>query len=101
MLGFSIVMFLVAALFTAVAIGIYRGQTDLIHDYHQTNVTDKAAYGKAFAKSFAIFPITMTCSGILSFLSAPFGVTVLIIGFVAGIIGFVKVQKRYNGGIFG
>ena len=44
MLLYSIIMFLVAAIFTVLSIAIYRGKTDLIHDYHQTKVTDKAAY---------------------------------------------------------
>ncbi len=34
MLLYSIIMFLVAALFTVLGIAIYKGKTDLIHDYH-------------------------------------------------------------------
>ena len=51
MLVYSIIMFLVAALFTVFGISIYKGKTDLIHDYHQTKVTDKSAYGKDFGKA--------------------------------------------------
>ena len=36
MLLYSIIMFLVATLFTVLGIAIYKGKTDLIHDYHQT-----------------------------------------------------------------
>lgn len=44
MLVYSIIMFLVAALFTVLGISIYKGKTDLIHDYHQTKVTDKSGF---------------------------------------------------------
>ena len=47
MLVYSIIMFLVSALFTVLGIAIYKGKTDLIHDYHQTKVTDKSAYKRS------------------------------------------------------
>ena len=103
MLGYGIIMFLTASLLAVVALRIYRGNTDLIHDYHQTNVTDKPAYGKAFAKSLGILPAAMACSGLLALLGISMGiaVAVLLIGLTAGIVGIVNVQKRYNGGMFG
>ena len=48
MVLYSIIMFLAAIPMIGISIAIYKGKTDLIHDYHQTKVTDKAAYGKAF-----------------------------------------------------
>ena len=38
MVMYSIILFLTAALFTVLGIAIYKGKTDLIHDYHQTKV---------------------------------------------------------------
>ncbi len=37
MLAYSIIMFLGAMILVGMGIAIYRGKTDLIHDYHQTN----------------------------------------------------------------
>ncbi len=54
MITYSIIMFLTATLFGVIGVAIYRGKTNLIHDYHQTNVTDKAAYGKSFGKAMFI-----------------------------------------------
>ena len=51
---YSVIMILVAVLFAVVAIAIYRGKTELIHDYHQAKVKDKAAYGRAFGKAMAV-----------------------------------------------
>ncbi len=105
MLAYSIIMFLGAVILVGMGIAIYRGKTDLIHDYHQTNVTDKAAYGKAFAKVMFSFSLTLVFSGI----TALFGeaktivvasVAILLIGLIISFIVLVKVQKKYNGGVF-
>ena len=52
MITYSIIMFLTSILFGMLGVAIYLGKTNLIHDYHQTNVTDKAAYGKSFGKDY-------------------------------------------------
>ena len=54
MLAYSIIMFLAGALVAGLGLAIYRGKTDLIHSYHQTKVTDPAAYGKAFGKAMFV-----------------------------------------------
>ena len=51
MLLYSIILFLVGGLFIGLSIAIYKGKTNLIHDYHQTKVTDPVGYGKAFGKA--------------------------------------------------
>ena len=102
MLSYSIIMFLAAALFTVLGIAIYRGKTDLIHDYHQTKVTDKSAYGKAFGKAMLVIATAMLLSGIIG-LFENFGllaVAILIIGLVIGLGCIVAVQKKYNKGVF-
>ncbi len=102
MLVYSIIMFLVAALFTVLGIAIYKGKTDLIHDYHQTKVTDKAAYGKAFGKAMLVIAIIMLLSGIIGLFEnlTILAVAILIIGLVIGIGFIVVVQKKYNKGVF-
>ena len=102
MLVYSIIMFLVSALFTVLGIAIYKGKTDLIHDYHQTKVTDKSAYGKAFGKAMLLIATVMLLSGIIGLFKKLLilAVVILIIGFVLGIGCIVAVQKKYNKGVF-
>lgn len=102
---YSVIMFLVAALFTGLSIAIYFGKTNLIHDYHQTYVTDKTAYGKAFGKSLFVIAITLFLSGIIglmgdSDLIVILSVVVLIIGLGVGLGCIVAVQRKYNKGVF-
>lgn len=102
MLVYASVMFVVAVAFGAVGVAIYKGKTDLIHDYHQTKVTDKAAYGKAFGKAMLVIATAMLLSGIIGLfepLVIP-AVVVLGIGLVIGIGCIVAVQRKYNKGIF-
>ena len=102
MLVYSIIMFLVSALFTVLGIAIYKGKTDLIHDYHQTKVTDNSAYGKAFGKAMLLIATVMLLSGIIGLFEKLLilAVAILIIGFVLGIGCIVAVQKKYNKGVF-
>ncbi len=102
---YSIIMFLTAALFLVIGVAIYRGKTNLIHDYHQTNVTDKSAYGKSFGKAMFVISTTLLLSGIVSLLGDSekitlIAVTVLIFGLIIGFICIFLVQKKYNNGIF-
>lgn len=103
MILYTIIMFLVAVLFGVMAMLIYKGKTDLIHDYHQTKVTDKTTYGKAFGKAMAVLAGAMALSGVVSLFgekATPVAVSVLAIGLIAGLIAIIRVQKKYNGGIF-
>ena len=91
-------MFLVATLFTVLGIAIYKGKTDLIHDYHQTKVTNKSAYGKAFGKAMLVIATVMLLSGIIGLFKnlLMLAVAILIIGLVVGIGCIVAVQIKYN-----
>ena len=102
MLLYSMILFLTAAIFAALSVAIYKGKTTLIHDYHQTNVTDHAAYGKAFGKALFVFAATMLLSGILGLWEhlVVLAVVALIIGFCIGMGCIVAVQKKYNNGVF-
>ena len=102
MLVYSIIMLTVAVIFAGVGIAIYRGKTELIHDYHQTKVADKSAYGKAFGKAIFVIAIALLISGIIGLLDnlAVFAVMVLIIGLCVGVGCIVAVQKKYNKGVF-
>jgi len=102
MFVYSIIMFSAAVIFMGMSIAIYRGKTDLIHDYHQTKVTDKSAYGKAFGKAMFVIAAALLLSGIIGLFDsfAMIAVAVLIAGLAVGIGCIVAVQRKYNKGIF-
>ena len=105
MVLYSIIMFFAAVPMIKISIAIYQGKTDLIHDYHQTKVTDKAAYGKAFGKAMFLVSLSLLLSGIIGLFSdseaiAMVAVAVLLIGLFMGIAWIIAVQKRYNKGVF-
>lgn len=102
MLLYSVIMFLTGALFAGLSIAIYRGKTDLIHDYHQTRVTDQTAYGKAFGKALFVITAALLLSGITALTDhgAVLAVAVLIVGLMIGVCCIVAVQRKYNKGVF-
>ena len=103
MLLYAIIMFVITGAFGTVATLIYKGKTDLIHDYHQTKVTDKTGYGKAFGKSMAVMAGAPALSGMVALFGESAmiaAVAVLFFGFAIGIYAIVRVQKKYNGGVF-
>ena len=100
---YSVIMFVCDVLFGIFAVLIYRGKTDLIHDYHQKNVTDLAGYCKAFGKSMAVMATAMLLSGIVALFGEKLmwiATAVLVAGFAIGIFCLCGVQKKYNGGLF-
>ena len=106
MILFSVITIPVAVIMFILSVMIYRGKTELIHDYHQTNVTDKTGYGKAMGKALAVMAAGIFLSGITALLgeSDAIALTATVVLFAAIIAGFVciyKVQKKYNGGMFG
>jgi len=105
MVLYSVILFLAAVPMIKISIAIYQGKTGLIHDYHQTKVTDKAAYGKAFGKAMFVVSMALLLSGIIGLFGdseaiAMVAVAVLFIGLFIGIAGIVAVQKKYNKGVF-
>ena len=105
MVLYSIIMFLIAVPMIIMSIAIYQGKTSLIHDYHQTKVTDKAAYGKAFGKGMFVVSAALLLSGIIGLfddteIMATIALAVLFVGLFIGIAWIVAVQKKYNKGVF-
>ncbi len=105
MIVYSLLMFACAVLFFIVGIRIYRGKTELIHEYHQTNVTDKAGYGKAMGKAMLGMGAVMAASGGISGFAASetmmlVSVAVLAAGILADLLIILYIQKKYNGGLF-
>ena len=105
MVLYATIMFLAAVPMGWVSIAIYRGNTSLIHDYHQTKVSDKVAYGKAFGKAMLIISAALLLSGVVSLLDdtetmAMISLAVLFAGLIVGIACIVAVQIKYNKGVF-
>ena len=103
MIIYAIIMFVTAVMFGVVAVLIYKGKTDLIHDYHRPKVTDKAGYGKAFGKAMSVIAGAMALSGAISLFGESamwIAIAVLVVGLIAGIVAIARVQKKYNGGVF-
>ena len=103
MILYGIILAVLSAVFGVVAAQIYQGKTELIHDYHQTKVTDREGYGKAFGKAMGGISVAMALSAAVSFFGENalwIAIAVLVVGLAAGIIAIVGVQKKYNGGVF-
>ena len=102
---YSCILLPVSILFAVLSISIYKGNTKLIHDYHQTNVEDKEAYGKGFGKALGVIAAGIFISGVVGLLGdsdtiAMAAVIILFAGLFAGLFCIYKVQKKYNSGIF-
>ena len=102
MILYAVIMLLTALPIGWISAAIYRGKTDLIHDYHQTKVTDRAAYGKAFGKALFVISAALLISGIAALFpgSGMIPVALLFIGLFIGIASIIAVQMKYNKGIF-
>ena len=104
MRAYAVIMLLIAVLLAALGIAVYRGRTELIHRYHQTKVTDKAAYGKAFGRALLAVAAAPLLSGIIGLLGSSDGMAllaaVLAVGTGIGMGCIAAVQKKYNNGMF-
>lgn len=107
MIAYSIIMFVAAVLFLALGIAIYKGNTKLIHAYHQTNIkgSERTKYGRAFAKGMFAICATLLVSGIIALFDkegpiAAVSLIALFAGLIISSMVIVKVQKEFNGGLF-
>jgi len=107
MLVYFILTSVIGVLFLYLAIQVQNGKTSLIKDYHQAKVKEeeKAAYGKAFSKGLFGIAASLFLSGIISLLvdikqSILLSVVVLFAGMIISLIIIMRVQKKYNGGLF-
>ena len=105
MVLYSLILLFVAVPMTIISISIYKGNTNLIHDYHQMKVTNKEAYGKAFGKAMFVVSASLLLSGIIGLfgnteIMATIALAVLFVGLFIGIAWIIAVQRKYNKGIF-
>ena len=68
MILYAVTTALAGAVILAVGIAVYRGNTKLIHDYHQTRVKeeDLPAYGREFAKGLFLLAAALFLSGLIN-----------------------------------
>ncbi len=100
MTAYSIIMFLVGAIVFALGVKVFRGRTGLIDSHHQSKVTDRARYGRAFGGSVILISLAIFVSGIVAFFAPSAALAVLLVGLAAGIGCIAAVQIKYNKGIF-
>ena len=102
MILYAAIMLLTALPIGWISAAIYRGKTELIHDYHQTKVTDRTAYGRSFGKALFVISAALLISGIAALFpgSGMIPVALLFIGLFIGIASIIAVQMKYNKGIF-
>ena len=101
MIAYSIIMFAAAVLFLALGIAVYKGNTNLIHDYHQRNIkeSERTEYGRAIAKGMFVVCVTLLISGIIALFSnkedpiVAVSLAVLFAGLIASFVVLVKVPK--------
>lgn len=101
MILYSVIMFVTAVILLIIGALVYRGRTSLIHDYHQTNVKDKTAYGKAMGKALACISIPLVIAGTAAlFVTSALPTLILIPSLGFSLIPLFITQKKYNGGLF-
>ena len=107
MLIYTMITLAISILFVWFGIRINRGALYLIHDYHQKNVKEdeKTAYGKALSKGMFGMAASMIVSGVVALFGESKSVmiaslVVLFLGFAISIAVLLRVQKKYNGGVF-
>ena len=102
MILLTMILLATGGLFAVLARLIYKGKTELIHDYHQKRVSDKEGYGKAFGKAMGVISGGMILGGGISLFGEKAlwcALGVLLMGMIIGIAAIVRVQKKFNNGI--
>ncbi len=101
----SIIYFVVSVIFIVVGILVFCGNTDLIHDYHRKNVKDFNGYGRGMGKCIIGMGVSFLSGAIIAILikndtGVLISVAAATVGFIIAFLFTLKVQKKYNGGLF-
>ena len=103
MIIYSIILIAVAIVLAVIAIRINKGQTDLIINYHQSRVKpeEKLQYARDFSKGIFCLSGTLLITGItVLFTKVLIADIILVAGIIISIVILVRVQNRYNKGVF-
>ena len=106
MLVFTIIMFAVAVLFGCLGINVGKGNIGLIDTYHRSKVVEgeKQDYCAAYSHALLFISGMLALSGFVNLFGSESqeiaAVAILVAGLGIGIVYIVRIQKRYNGGLF-
>ena len=101
MLSFALILFAVSIPFIGIGIALLRGKADLIMEHHQTRVTDKAAYAKAFSVPMFIIAGSMVMAGLFALPDmAAWSMGAFLCGLTVAIVWIICVQVKYDRGLF-
>ena len=103
MLAYFLIMLFCALTVFVVALLIYRGNVGLVHTYHTARVKDKPAYGRAMGKVLFLLAGVLLLAGTVGLFSDPASFLptgILLGGMGLWLIPLLRVQKKYNGGVF-
>lgn len=99
-----IIMIVCGVLFICVGLRIWKKeQINLIHGYHHKRVKqeDKKLYTEKMGKAIIIMGVGICLNGIINFVTnTSYGWIAFYICFIGGFIIIIKVQKKYNKGMF-
>lgn len=87
----------------AVLVGGF-GKIELLHDYHYKNVPDedKKAYTRSIGGVLSVFALScFSAVAVRVYTPSAWWVAVLFAGFAVSTFLLFRVQKKYNGGMFG
>ncbi len=90
----------------ASGIAVYKGNLGVLHSYHYSRVIDKSSYGKSLGKALMIFGMIFVLTGLIEIFSSLHTVVealstiILLSSSVVFVIVALKIQVKYNGGIF-
>lgn len=103
MTEYAVFLFVVAAIFCALAVSVYRGNNNLIHSYHQENVRpeEMQAYCRAFSKGLFAVVAGLVLSGGVALLGETTPIALASVGVLFAGLGvafaiLIRVQKRFN-----
>ena len=103
MIIYSIILIAVAIVLALIAVRINKGQTDLIINYHQSRVKpeEKLRYARDFSKGIFCLSGTMLIAGItVLFTKVLIADIILVAGIIISVVILIRVQNRYNKGVF-
>ncbi len=98
----SVLLFIIATVFFAISISLYRSNYNLVHSYHHKNVRKelKREYSKKISLGMFIISCSLYLTVFLNLCNIDYFSYSLLIGLIIGFYYMYKVQKKYNGGIF-
>lgn len=103
MIIYSIILIAAAIVLALIAVRIYRGRTDLIINYHQSRVKpeEKLLYARDFSKGIFCLSGTLLIAGITILITKILIADIfLVVGIIISIVILVRVQDKYNKGVF-